>query len=70
MIPILLATPGTEVTVQMVKGNDDTRAFIQKVGLAPGAVARVVSSNNGDLIVYVKDVRIALTKDMAKRIMV
>ncbi|MCC8042801.1 MAG: ferrous iron transport protein A [Oscillospiraceae bacterium] len=54
----------------MIKGNDKTKLFIQKIGIAPGAKLKIVSAHGGDLIVYVKDVRIALTKDIASRIMI
>lgn len=70
MMPLLFADTGTEQTVQMIKGNDKTKLFIQKIGIAPGAKLKIVSAHGGDLIVYVKDVRIALTKDIASRIMV
>ncbi|MCD8036391.1 MAG: ferrous iron transport protein A [Clostridiales bacterium] len=66
----MFADTGTEQTVQMIKGNDKTKLFIQKIGIAPGAKLKIVSAHGGDLIVYVKDVRIALTKDIASRIMV
>ncbi|MCC8162669.1 MAG: ferrous iron transport protein A [Lachnospiraceae bacterium] len=70
MIPLLLADTGSEQTVQMIKGNDKTKTFVQKMGIVPGAKVTIVASHGGDLIVYVKDVRIALTKEIASRIMV
>lgn len=70
MIPLLLADVGSEQTVRMIKGNDKIKLFIQKMGIAPGAQLKIVSAHGGDLIVYVKDVRIALTKDIASRIMI
>ncbi len=70
MMPLLFADTGTEQTVQMVKGNDKTKTFIQKMGIVPGAKLNIVAAHGGDLIVYVKDVRIALTREIASRIMV
>lgn len=70
MLPLLMADVGSEQIVRMVKGDDRARAFIQKIELAPGAKVTVVSAHGGDMIVMVKDVRIALTREMAARIMV
>ena len=70
MVPLLLAPVGTEQTVKLVKGNDRTKAFIEKLGLAAGAKVTVVSAHGGDLIVFVKDVRVALNRETAARIMV
>lgn len=70
MIPILLAPIGVEQTVQLIKGNDRTKAFIEKSGLVVGAKVTVVSAHSGDLIVFVKDVRVALNRETAARIMV
>lgn len=70
MMPIMLAPVGEEQTVKLITGNDEARSFIQKLGLVPGAKVTVMSAHGGDLIVYVKDVRVALTKQMAARIMV
>ena len=70
MIPILLAPIGVEQTVKLVKGNDRTKAFIEKLGLVVGAKVTVVSAHSGDLIVFVKDVRVALNRETAVRIMV
>lgn len=70
MIPLLLADVDSDQVIQSVKGNDELRAFIQRLGLAPGAKVHIVSAHEGDMIVLVKDVRIAITREMAMRIMV
>lgn len=70
MIPLLLAPIGVEQTVKLVQGNDRTKAFIEKLGLVVGAKVTVVSAHDGDLIVFVKDVRVALNRETAQRIMV
>ncbi len=70
MIPLLLAPIGTEQTVKMIKGNDRTKAFIEKLGFVAGSKVTVISEHGGDLIVFAKDVRIALNRETAARIMV
>ena len=70
MHSLLFATVGETVIVHEIKGDDQTKMFIQKLGIVPDASIQVLSSNDGDLIVFVKDVRVALTKSMASRIIV
>ena len=70
MIPLLLAPIGVEQTVKLVKGSDRTKAFVEKLGLVAGAKVNVVSAHSGDLIVFVKGVRVALNRETAARIMV
>lgn len=70
MIPLLLAPVGVEQKIKMVKGNDRTKTFIENLGLVVGVKVTVVSAHGGDLIVFVKDVRVALNRETAARIMV
>ncbi len=70
MMPILVAGEGSEVTVTQVKGDDKTKIFIQNLGLHVGTKVKVISAHDGDLIVLVKDARIALTRSFASRVMV
>ncbi len=70
MIPLLLAPIGIEQTVKMIKGNDRTKAFIEKLGFVTGSKVTIISEHKGGLIVFAKDVRIALNRETAARIMV
>ena len=70
MIPLLLAPIGTEQTVKMIKGNDRTKAFVEKLGFVAGSKVAVISEHGGNLIVFAKDVRIALNRETSARIMV
>ena len=69
-MPLTLVDSGVEVTVKEIHGRDKTRQFLQNLGFVEGAVVTVVSSLAGNLIVSVKDARVALSQQMASRIYV
>ena len=60
----------TECDQKMVGGKEETRRFLEKLGFVPGGTVTVVSEIEGNLIVNVKDSRVAIGKDMANKIMV
>lgn len=70
MMPLLLATPGQEVIVNKVGGKQDVRQHLNELGFTVGSPVTVVSSVNGNLIVKVKESRVALDKSLANKIMV
>ena len=53
-----------------VGGKDEVRRFLQNLGFVEGAEITVVSELSGNMIINVKDTRIAIDKSMANRIMV
>lgn len=69
-MPLTLMDPGVETEIRMIRGKDQTRQFLHKLGFVEGAKVAVVSSLAGNLIVSVKDTRVALSQQMASRIMV
>ena len=69
-MPLTLVDSGVEVTVKEIHGRDKTRQFLQNLGFVEGAAVTVVSSLAGNLIVSVKDARVALSQQMASRIYV
>lgn len=69
-MPLTLAREGEVNSIKKVGGKEDTRQFLEKLGFVAGADVKVVSTANGNLIVNIKDSRIAIGKDMAARIMV
>ena len=69
-MPLAMASCGTLNTVKEIHGQDDTRRFLQNLGFVEGGAVTVVSQMGGNLIVNVKDTRIAISKSMAMRIMV
>ena len=70
MMPLGMASPGDVNTIQKITGKDDGRQHLAELGFVVGEEVRVVSELGGNLILSVKDSRIALDKTMAMRIMV
>jgi ferrous iron transport protein A len=69
-MPLTLAVLGEEVIIKRIGGNADVRAHLQNLGFVSGAVVMVVSSMGGNLIVNVKNARIAISKEMAQKIFI
>ena len=69
-MPLTLAVIGEENIIKRIGGNADVRAHLQHLGFVSGAVVTVVSSMGGNLIVNVKNARIAVSKEMAQKIMI
>ena len=70
MMPLSMVKPGETNTIKMVGGKEETRKFLENLGFVTGGEVTVVSEIEGNLIVNVKDSRVAIGKDMANRIMV
>ena len=70
MMPLSMVKPGETNTIKKVGGKEETRRFLENLGFVTGGEVTVVSEIEGNLIVYVKDSRVAIGKDMANRIMV
>lgn len=69
-MPLSMANEGEENIVKKVSGREDTRRFLENLGFVVGGSVTVVSQMNGNLIVNVKDSRVAIGKDMANKILV
>ncbi|MCI6714305.1 MAG: ferrous iron transport protein A [Lachnospiraceae bacterium] len=70
MMPLTFIKEGETGSIKKVGGKEETRQFLENLGFVTGADVKVVSVANGNLIVNIKDSRIAIGKDMAARIMV
>ena len=70
MMPLTMAKAGETVTVRKISGRDEVRQHLVELGFVMDSDVTVVSEIGGNLIVQVKDSRIALDKTMANRIMV
>jgi ferrous iron transport protein A len=70
MMPLTLLAPGNVATVRKVGGLDDTRRFLENLGFTEGAEVTAVSTMDGNMIVKIRDARVAINMDMAKKIMV
>ena len=68
MLPITMASAGESILVKKITGKDDTRHHLNELGLVEGDTVTVIQNNNGNLILQVKDGRIALDEKLAMRI--
>ena len=65
-----MANPGEWYTIRIVGGKEETRRFLENLGFVVGGNVTVVSEIDGNLIVNVKDSRVAVGKDMAAKILI
>ncbi|MCI7066552.1 MAG: ferrous iron transport protein A [Butyrivibrio crossotus] len=70
MMPLSMINEGATGTVARVGGKEETRRFLVNLGFVPGVSVTVISRLGGNMIVNVKDSRIAISNDMANKIMV
>ena len=70
MMPLTMAKSGETVTIRKISGKDEVRQHLAELGFVVDSNVTVVSEIAGNLIVQVKDSRIALDKTMANRIMI
>lgn len=70
MMPLMFANSGDEVIIKKVGGSAETKKHLEDLGFVVGGMLTVVNSGNGNLIVNVKGTRIAITKEMAGKIMI
>ena len=69
-MPLSLMKEGEPGVIHKVGGREETRRFLENLGFVTGGVVTVVSQTGGNLIVNVKDARIAIGRDMANKVMV
>ena len=70
MMPLSMVNEGEPNVIVRVGGREETRRFLRNIGFVTGASVTVISQTNGNLIVSVKDSRVAIGKDMANKIYV
>lgn len=70
MMPLIFAHIGEENIIRRVGGNSEVRTHLENLGFVPGGNVTVISTMGGNLIVNVKESRIAISKEMASKIMV
>ena len=70
MMPLTMVNTGEPNVIRKVGGKEETRRFLENLGFVAGGVVTVISEIGGNLIVNVKDSRVAIGKDMANKIMV
>ena len=70
MMPLTMAPVGQASKIQRVGGNDETKRFLANLGFVVGSEVTVISALGGNVIVNIKDSRVAINQDMARHIMV
>lgn len=69
-MPLTMAKPGETNDIQKITGRDEVRRHLAEMGFVVGECVTVVSELGGNMILQVKESRIALDKTMANRIMI
>ena len=70
MLPLTLANIGEEQMIHKVGGSPEVKKHLEDMGFVAGGLVTVVSSLNGNVIVKVKEARVAISEEMARKIMV
>lgn len=70
MMPLVFANVGEENTVQKVGGSPEIKKHLENLGFVAGGSVTVITSLKGNVIVNVKDTRVAISEEMARKIMV
>lgn len=70
MMPLSMVKNGEPYIIGRVGGKEETRRFLESLGFVAGTEVTVVSAAGGNLIVNVKDSRVAIGRDMANKVMV
>ena len=69
-MPLIYAPTGQDLPIIHISGKPDTRRRLQEMGFVKGESLRIISQMRGNLIVRIKDCRVALDRDLAVNIVV
>ena len=70
MMPLTLATIGEESLIQKIGGSPEVKKHLENLGFSVGGTVTVVNTLAGNVIVKVKEARVAISEEKARRIMV
>ncbi len=70
MMPLILASIGETNMIRKVGGNPEVKKHLEDLGFVAGGEVTIISAIGGNLIVNVKDSRVAISREMAGKIMV
>ena len=70
MMPLTLTEPGEESIIKRVGGNPEMKKHLEDMGFTVGGAVTVMNTIGGNLIVKVKESRVAVSKEMAAKIMI
>ena len=69
-MPLTMMSAGEPTVIRKIGGKEETKRFLENLGFVVGGTVTVVSEIGGNMIVNVRDSRVAIGKDMANKIMV
>ena len=70
MMPLTLASIGEENIIKKIGGNPEVKKHLEDLGFVAGGAVTVVASLGGNIIVKVKEARVAISEEMARKIMI
>ena len=70
MMPLSFAEPGTPQIIRRIGGNPETKKHLEDLGFHIGGEISVVNTISGNLIVNVKECRVAVSRELANKIMI
>lgn len=70
MMPLTLAAAGEENLIRKVGGSPEVKKHLENLGFVPGGTVSIVAAMGGNVIVKVKEARIAISEEMARKIMI
>ena len=70
MMPLLLANVGEENVIKKIGGSPDVKQHLENLGFVVGGNVTIVNTMGGNLIVNVKETRVAVSREMAQKIMI
>ena len=70
MMPLILADPGEEAVIKRGGGSTEMKKHLEDMGFTVGGAVTVMNTIGGNLIVKIKESRVAVSKEMAQKIMI
>ncbi|MEE0807045.1 MAG: FeoA family protein [Acutalibacteraceae bacterium] len=70
MMPLALANIGEENTIKKIGGSPEVKKHLENLGFVVGGSVTVITALGGNVIVNVKDARVAISEEMARKIMI
>ena len=69
-MPLTMLNYGEAAAIKRIGGKEESKRFLKNLGFTVGEQVKIIASNNGNVIVQVKDSRIAVSRGIAHKIMV
>ncbi|MBO4638213.1 MAG: ferrous iron transport protein A [Treponema sp.] len=69
-MPLNVVSSGESFLIKKINGKEEVRRFLENLGFVAGAQVSVVSEISGNIIVQIKDSRVAISREMAQKIIV